>query len=87
MVTVMSNSGVRVSKKILRENVERFTCSEYFWLSSGRSETEGSEKIYSTEKPTIYRKSLGIYLKSCYYIDEVWLSTYLTSTTSLLVTL
>ena len=57
MVTMMSNSGVRVSKKILRENGKRFTCSEYFWLSSGSSssEMEGSEKVYFTaEKTTTY---------------------------------
>ena len=54
MVTVMSNSGVGVSKIILRENGERLTCIQYFWLSSSRSEMEGSEKIYfTTEKPII----------------------------------
>ena len=80
MVIVMSNSGVGVSKKFVRENGERFACSEYFWLSSGSSKMESSEKVYfSTEKPTICRKSLGIYLKSYYYLDEVWLTTYLTS--------
>ena len=30
--------------------------------------------FFCTEKPTICRKSLGIYLKSCYYLDEVWLT-------------
>ena len=72
MITVMSHSGVGVSKKFLRDSGKWFTCSGYFWLSSGRSEMEGSEKVYfSTEKRTIYRKSLEIYLKSCYYLDEV----------------
>ena len=65
---------------MLRENGERFTGSEYFWLSSGRSEMEGSEKVYfTTEETTIYPKSLGIYLKSSYYLDEVWSTTYHTS--------
>ena len=60
MVTMTSNSGVGVSKKILRENGERFTCSKYFMLSSCRSEMEGSKKVYfTTEKPTIYTNSLG----------------------------
>ena len=55
MVIVMSNSGVGVSKKFLRDNGKRLTCSQYFWLSSGSSEMEGSEKIYySTVEPTIY---------------------------------
>ena len=43
MATVMSNSGVEVSKKMLRENGERFTGSEYFWLSSSRSKMESRE--------------------------------------------
>ena len=59
-VTVTSNSGVRVSQKNLRENGKRFTCIEYFWLSSGSSKMEGNEKVYfSTAKPNIYPKSLG----------------------------
>ena len=67
MVTMTLNMGVGVSKKNLRENGERFICSEYFLLSSSRSEMEGSKKVYfTTEKPAIYPKSLGIYLKSCY---------------------
>ena len=65
MVTVTSNLGVGVRKKMLRENGARFTGSKYFWLSSGRSEMEGREKVYFiTEETTIYPKSLGIYLKS-----------------------
>ena len=62
METVTSNSEVGVSKKkMLRENGERFTSSKYFWLSSGRSEMEGREKVYfTTEETTIYPKSLGI---------------------------
>ena len=37
---------------------------------------EVSEEVYfTTEKLTIYPKSLGVYLKSCYYLDEVWLTT------------
>ena len=81
MVTVASNSGVAVSKKkMLRENGERFTGSKYFWLSSGRSKMEGRVKVYfTTEETIIYPKSLGIYLKSFYYLDEVWLITYHTS--------
>ena len=80
MVTKTSNSGVKVSKKkMLRENGERITGSEYFWLSSGRSEMEGREKVYITTETTIYPKSLVIYLKSSYYLDEVWLTTYHTS--------
>ena len=61
MVTVTSISGVGVSKKVVREIGERFTCSEYFWLSSSMSEMEGRETVYfTTEKPTIvYPKSLG----------------------------
>ena len=79
METMMS-TGIQSSKKILRENGELFTCSEYFWLSSGRSEMEGSKKVYfTTEKPTIYHESLAISLKSCYYLDEVWLTNYHTS--------
>ena len=79
MVTVTSNSGVGV-KKMLRENGERFTGSEYFWLPSCRNEMEGREKVYfTTEETTIYPKSPGIYLKSSYYLDEVWLTTYHTS--------
>ena len=32
---------------------------------------EGSENVYFTaEKPTIYPKSLGIYLKSCDYLPH-----------------
>ena len=73
MVTVTSNTGDGVSKKMLRENDERFTGSKYFWLSSGRSEMEGNENVYfTTEETTTYPKSLGIYLKSFYYLDEVW---------------
>ena len=81
IVTMTSNSGVEVSKKMLRENGERFTGIEYFWLSSGRSEMKGREKVYfTTEETTIlYPKSLVIYLKSSYYLDEVWLTTYHTS--------
>ena len=53
MVTVTSNSGVEVcKKKMLREIGERFTGSEYFWLSSGRSEMEGREKLYFTTEET-----------------------------------
>ena len=34
-------------------------CSGYFWLCNGKNEMEGSEKVhFSTEKPTIYCKSL-----------------------------
>ena len=79
MVTMISNSGVGVSTNF-RENGELFTCSEYFWLSSGSSEMEGSEKVsFTSKKTTIYPKSLGINLKSSYYLDEVWLTTYHTS--------
>ena len=36
---------------------------------------EGREKVYfTTEETTIYPKSLVIYLKSSYYLDEVWLT-------------
>ena len=35
---------------------------------------EGSQKVYFSTEPTIYCKSLGMYLKSCYYLDEVWLT-------------
>ena len=56
-VTMTSNSGVEVSKKNA-SNGELFTGSEYFWLSSGRSEMEGREKVYfTTEETTIYPKS------------------------------
>ena len=80
MATMTSNSGVGVRKKFLGEFDELFTCSEYFWLFSGRSEMEGSEKVYfTTEKPTLYHESLRISLKCCYYLDEVWLTTYHTS--------
>ena len=57
---------------------------------------EGREKVYFTiEETTIYPKSLGIYLKSFYYLDEVWFQVdYLSHfcmkrmrTTGLLVTL
>ena len=66
----MSNSEAE-SAKILREDGEWFSCSEYFWLSSCRSDSEVSKKVYfTTKKPTIYTKSLEIYLKSCYYLDE-----------------
>ena len=58
MVNVSTNSGV--GKKILRNNGKQFTHNGYFWLSSGKSEMEGSVKVYfSTEKHTIYRKGLG----------------------------
>ena len=76
MVMVTSNSGVGVSKIFFRDNGKRFTCSEYFWLSSSRSEVESSEKVYfSTEKPAIYRKSLEDLPENFYYLDEVWLTT------------
>ena len=53
MVTVLSYSEVGVSQKMLRENGE--LCSKYFWLSSGRSEMEGREKVYfTTEETTIH---------------------------------
>ena len=57
MVTVMSNSGVGVSKKklansLLEVNISGSPVVAERWM-------EGSEKVYfSTEKPTIYRKSL-----------------------------
>ena len=58
MVTVTSNSGIGVIKKSIRENGERFTCSEYFWLSSKMA---GSEKVhFSTKKPTIIVKAWGL---------------------------
>ena len=66
MVIVTSNLGVGVSKVFFQKMANRlvykqFTCREYFWLSSGSSEMEGSEKIYfTTEKTIIYTKSLGI---------------------------
>ena len=71
MVTVTSNSGVRVSKKNSSSKWQMVNF-EYFCLSSGNSEMQGSKKVYfSTVK--------GIYLNSCYYLDEVWSTTDLTS--------
>ena len=71
MVTMTSNSGVEVCSKKCFEKIANgllavnISGSEYFWLSSGRREMEGREKVYfTTEETTIYPKSLGIYLKS-----------------------
>ena len=39
-------------------------------LAVGARWKAAKKYIFSTEKPTIYLKSLGIYLKSCFYLDE-----------------
>ena len=51
MVTVTSNSEVGVSKTFLRENGE--------WLLAVAVGARWKKIYFSTEKPTIYHKSLG----------------------------
>ena len=54
MVTITWESE---SAKIIFEKMVNCLLS-LIWLSSGSSEMEGSDKVYfSTEKPTIYRKT------------------------------
>ena len=54
-MSVTSNSGVRVNKIILRENV---TWIEYNWLSSGSSEMEGAKKYILLRRLPYILKSL-----------------------------
>ena len=80
MVTVTSNLGVEISKKkcfekmandLLAVNISGSTAVGARW--------KAEKKYFLLEDTTIYPKSLVIYLKSSYYLDEVWLTTYHTS--------
>ena len=80
MVTVTSNLGVGVNKKFLEKMANGLLA-----VNISGSPVVGA-RWKATKKYIFLLRSLPyivtaweIYLKSCYYLDEVWLTTYLTS--------
>ena len=67
------------SKKFLEKMVNSLHAVNISGSPTVEARWKAEKSIVFTEKLTICRKSLRIYLKSCYYLDEVWLPTYLTS--------